>query len=214
MHTIAEYARKLGENASIIDAHGRNGFIGSLLGREGAQVIGLNDPADKPNQIEQFADPEVYTASSQSLAQLEGPVDMLFSSWMPAGEDITPEITRLQPKLVVYIFTEHRNEETGERQTGIDGAFGENLPDSYKLIDEWRVTRKKDLLHEIWPDLTPNIEETRITRIYANQGLHDLKVDRTVQPANRYHWEDELAMAEVAQEAKREIMSQGFPVDF
>ena len=133
---------------------------------------------------------------------------------MPSGLDITEEIAKINPKLVVYIFTKHTSQENGEPQTGTASSFGEHLPSSYKLIDEWAVTRQKDLLHEIWPDLTGNLEETRFVRIYANSGYHDLQIDDADIEVKGYDWENDLLMAETALEAKNKMQQQGFPTHF
>ena len=53
---LVYYAKHAAENPLILDVHARNGFIGSLLAREGVKVIGLRDPNEKPNQIPDFYD--------------------------------------------------------------------------------------------------------------------------------------------------------------
>ena len=212
MQTIAEYARQVAAQPVVCDLHGRNGFVGSLLGREGVKVVGLQDSADKPNQIEDFYDNEVYERRTGTVENADLHFDVAVSSWMPAGMDITPELIKRAPKLVVYVFTEHKDETTGQRQTGADGAFGEGLPERYKLIDEWSVTRPENLLKEVWPDLTGNIEETRYVRIYADEGFHHLKVDQLALEGEPYSWERELEMAQLAYQAKQQLREQGFPV--
>lgn len=210
--TIAQYARQVADEPVVADIHARNGFVGSLLAREGLKVIGLDDPLALPNQIERFEDPGRYERRGQTLAQADFPFDVAFSSWMPSGEDITEALAARRPKLVVYVFTKHRHEDTDEPQTGTDFAFGEALPDSYRLLEEWSVTRPKDLFHEIWPDLTPSPEETRWVRIYADEGYHHLSVDPSRQPEEGYDWERELEMAELALAAKEHMRARGFPV--
>jgi len=209
MLAIAHYAQAVADKPVIIDAHGRNGFIGSLLARETlGQVVGLRDPKEKPNQIENFMDNQCYTQQPGTLADYQGQADVIFSSWMPSCTDISDDINRLKPKLVVYIYTEHANPETGEPQTGLGNAFGERLGEGYQLIDEWQVIRSQDMFHEIWPDLTGNIEEVRSVRIYANQ---DLEQQPLPSPSQVYDWENELLMTETALSAKREMMRSGFP---
>lgn len=217
MAKIADYISKISNNAVVCDAHARNGFIGSLLAQELAQenvsVIGLQDPNDKPNQIESFYDADNYKMQSGTLKDTDIDVDVVFSSWMPSGLNITEDIIAKNPKLVVFIFTEHTNQFSGERQTGTDSSFGEQLPDQYKLLEEWSVTRPKDLLHEVWPDLTGNLEETRIVRIYANQDWHHLHSSLEEGNARGYDWELDLQMAETAHRAKQEMKDRGFPIN-
>ena len=74
------------------------------------------------------------------------------------------------------------------------------------------MTRPKDLLHEIWPDMTPSIEETREVRVYVRQDLDPAPLPAAnLPPAKPYDWETELHMALLALEAKREIQARGFP---
>lgn len=214
MVKIADYIKQLGDDAKVYDVHARNGFIGSLLAQEGVNVIGLQNPEEKPNQIESFYDKDKYQMQTGTLADVNDNVDVVFSSWMPTSMNITAEILQKNPKLVIYIFTEHYNEFSGDRQTGTDDAFGEQLPEQYKLLEEWSVTRPKDLLHEIWPDLTGNLEETRVVRIYANEGFHDLHSTVTEEAVKGYDWEHELLMASTAFQAKQEMKNRGFPAQF
>jgi hypothetical protein len=212
MSTIANYAKQVSEKPIVLDAHARNGFIGSLLAREGVDVIGLRDEHDKPNQIENFYDESCYQIQNGTIENVDFPVDVVFSSWMPSSQNITNDITRLNPKLVVYIFTEHSNEYTSERQTGTSQSFGEMLPESYKLIDEWQVTRTENLLNEIWPDLSPNIEESRFVRVFANEGFHHIESNESNNLVPGYYWEEELLMAETAHKAKNSLKQRGFPI--
>jgi len=214
MAKIADYINKIANTAVVCDVHARNGFIGSLLAQEGLSVIGLQDPNEKPNQIASFYDADNYKMQSGTLKDCDFDIDVVFSSWMPAGMNITADIVAKNPKLVIYIFTEHINQFSGERQTGTDGAFGEQLPPQYKLLEEWSITRRKDLLHEIWPDLTGNLEETRFVRIYANEGYHHLHSTLEERKVRGYHWELDLQMAETAHRAKEEMKNRGFPTDF
>ncbi len=210
MRTLANYARLLAPYPRVLDVHGRNGFIGSLLAREGVSVLGLVDPDDKPNQIENFYDAEVYQRQTGRLSDYAGAVDLLLSSWMPSGDDISADVLRLKPGLVVYIYTDHDDADSGQRQTGSDGAFGENLTDEYRLLDSWQVVRQRDLLKEVWPDLTGNIEEVRQVRIYAHDSVPEIQPQR-VEEGEGYAWEEDLLMAENALEAKREMQARGFP---
>ncbi|MDH5301305.1 MAG: hypothetical protein OEW58_08090 [Gammaproteobacteria bacterium] len=210
MLAIAHYAAQVADKPVVVDAHGRNGFIGSLLARElpQGQVVGLRDPKEKPNQIENFMDENCYRQQPGTLAGYDGPADVVFSSWMPSCSDISDDINRLKPKLVVYVYTEHTHPETAEPQTGLGSSFGDRLSADYQLIDEWQVIRSQDMFHEVWPDLTGNIEEVRLVRIYSNQPLEQLPLP---SPTEVYDWEEELLMAETALTAKREMMRSGFP---
>src|SRR3569623_2108112 len=60
MRKLAAYARQVADQPVICDLHAGNGFVGSLLAREGVKVIGVRDPAAKPNQIRRLYDSERY----------------------------------------------------------------------------------------------------------------------------------------------------------
>ncbi|MDX1810733.1 MAG: hypothetical protein R3240_02200 [Gammaproteobacteria bacterium] len=214
MAKIAALAKKVSEQPVVLDAHARNGFIGSLLAREGVKVVGMQSDQEKPNQIENFHDANRYEMRKGHIGDVDFDVDVVFSSWMPSGENISADINRLKPKLVVFVHTDHVNEQDNARQTGSDRSFGEDLHEDYQLIEEWAVTRPRDLFNEIWPDLTGNLEETRRVKIFASQPFHSIAVDDDELNIQGYSWEDELLMAETARAAKEQMKQQGFPVDF
>ncbi len=211
LRQIAHCARQVAEQPVVCDFHSRNGFLGSLLGREGVSVIGIHDPADKPNQIPDFYDDAVFTRSAANYQNVDFAFDVAFSAWMPAGLDRTPEIVQYRPKLIVFIHTDHVDESSGQPQTGTMAAFRE-LPAHYRLVAAWSITRPQDLFHEIWPDLTPSIEETRHVKIYADEPYHGIDVGTELPPAEPYDWEQELDMALTALEAKAYMREKGFPV--
>ena len=208
MRKLAMYARQVADAPVVCDFHPGNGFAGSLLAREGLKVIGVRDPAAKPNQIKDFYDRDVYEMREQPIESIDFPFDVAFSSWMPSGRNETPQIVKHRPKLVIFIHTQHINEETGVPQTGTPEAFT-GLPAGYELIHEWGMTRPKDILHAVWPDLTPSLEETRYVKVYADEGYHDISVPDYLPPAHPYDWERELEMALLAMQAKEHLRAQG-----
>lgn len=208
MRRIAAYARQVAKAPVICDLHAGNGFVGSLLAREGVKVIGVRDLAAKPNQIKDFYDRDCYELREQAIESIDFPFDVAFSCWMPAGKNYTPEILRHNPKLIVFIHTKHVKPETGEPQTGVPEAFTD-LPERYQLIHEWGMTRPKDLFYEIWPDLTPSIEETRYVKIYADRDFLDIDVPDELPAAEPYDWERELEMALLARQAMEHLKAQG-----
>lgn len=208
LRRIAAYARQVAAAPVVCDLHAGNGFVGSLLAREGLKVIGVRDPAAKPNQIKDFYDRACYALREQSIDSIDFPFDVAFSCWMPAGKNYTPEIVRHNPKLIVFIHTKHVRPETGDPQTGTPEAFTD-LPARYQLIHEWGMTRPQDLFHEIWPDLTPSIEETRYVKVYAEREFQDIDVPDALPPAEPYDWERELEMALLARQALEHLKAQG-----
>lgn len=208
---LVYYAKQVAENPIILDVHARNGFIGSLIGREGAKVIGLRDSDEKPNQIEAFYDKSCYEAHDIKIEDVDFEFDVAFSSWMPSGKNYSPAIFKHRPKLVIFIYTDHINEYLKQRQTGTDEAY-EQLPEGYKVIDEWTITRPENLMQQAWPDLSGNIEEVRHVRIIADEQYHNIPQYAPEQMAEPYDWESELEMALLTIEAKGHLRSQGIAV--
>lgn len=211
LRQIAQCARQVADDPLVCDVHARNGFLGSLLAREGVRVLGLTDPADKPNQIAEFFDPSCYETSAEILETLTRPIDVAFSAWMPAGVNRTPAIVAHTPKLIVFIHTDHVDASSGRRQTGTAEAYTQ-LPARYQQIAEWSIVRPKDLLHEVWPDLTPSIEETRHVRIFADLPYRGIQVEREMEAVDPYDWEQELDLALTAHEAKDYLRGRGISV--
>lgn len=214
---IAFYVAQLAKNPVLCDLYPGNGFIGSLLGREMAthsstaeKVIGLtNTPAEmKPNQIESFFDADHFTYSATPFNELN--CDAALVSWPPTDSNPSTQLVQRQTPLIIYIFTEHVDEKTKQHQTGSDAMLSA-LVNDYRLIDSWDVVRPKDILHDIWPDMTPSIEETRHVHIYAHNTVDELQPAKTLPPTQCYDWEKDLQMALLALQAKQEVQSRGFP---
>lgn len=208
MWRIGAYARTVAKEPVVCELHARNGFLGSLLAAENVKVIGLRDPRAKPNQIVDFYDTERYELRTGTVMDNAPAFDVGFSAWMPSGENHTPALLACRPKLIVYVYTEHADPITLQTQTGTADAFT-GLPDDYQLIDEWQDRRLANFFQEIWPDLTGNLAETRITRIYARTEFHDLAPIKSTGPLAYYDWEKDLQMASLALEAKQFLKQRG-----
>ncbi len=202
MHRIAALIKQIDVSAKVVDFECGNGFLTSLLAQEGLCVQGYRGEHYKPNQIEAF-----YDAKHVSVAtEVPDEVDVALSFWMPSGVNLTPLMLSKKPKLIVYIHTEHDHQ--GIHQTGVPEAF-KDLPANYKLIEEWSITRPENLFHEVWPDLTPSVEEVRHTRIYASTDYFNLSVEDENAEFDTYDWEKELEMALLAHEAKQFLQAKG-----
>ncbi|HEY5602432.1 MAG TPA: hypothetical protein VIM41_04940 [Gammaproteobacteria bacterium] len=208
MQKLAAYARQAAANPAAYDWFPGNGFVGSLLAREGLPVTGIKDHNIKDNQIKTFFDKTCYRFCNRNSI---GPsCDFVLASWIPSQVNPTPEILQLQPKLIAYVYTEHTDKSNGLRQTGTNDMFAA-LANDYRLLDSWTIHRPENLLHEIWPDMTSSIEETRITRVYAGNQLMLEKI-HALENKTPYDWETELQMALLALEAKQQLRSRGMPV--
>jgi hypothetical protein len=209
MQKFAYYARQVAEQPVVCDLFPGNGFIGSLLAREGVNTVGLRHPELKPNQIESFHDKECFSYSDQALSVQH--FDAVLVSWPPSGVNPSPLLAELNTKLLMYIYTDHVDDASGLRQTGTTDLL-DALQEDYREIDAWQVQRPKDLLHEIWPDMTPSIEEIRQVRVFAHSSLPTLEPAHSLPPTQPYDWEKDLHMALLAMQAKREIEARGFPL--
>jgi hypothetical protein len=165
---IAHYTKQVSQagstNPEMCDLYPGNGFIGSLIGREGIHVTGIKRISDKPNQIESFADTHCYSYSNN-----------------PVDEQICNEMLA-------------------------------TLSSDYRLLDQWESHRPKNILHDVWPDMTPSIAETRQVHIYAHSSADKIKPIKSLPPSQPYDWEKDFQMALLALQAKREVQSRGFPV--
>ncbi len=210
---IAYYIKQVSQPDStgpeMCDLYPGNGFIGSLIGREGIHVTGIKRISDKPNQIELFTDSHCYEYSNDPVDKQA--CSTMLVSWPPAGSNPSHDLVKLTPKLIIYIFTTHIDENTQERQTGSEEMLA-TLSNDYRLLDHWESHRPKNILHDVWPDMTPSIEETRQVHIYAHTSVNDIQPIKSLPPSQPYDWEKDFQMALLALQAKREVQSRGFPV--
>ncbi len=208
MIKLAGYAKQCSSDPVVYDWFPGNGFIGSLLAREGISVTGIENTNLKANQIASFYDKDCYRFTNRH--ELDTTCDLILASWIPSEINPTPDFLALTPKIIAYVYTDHVNETNGKRQCGTTNMF-DSLQDQYLLLDSWHVHRLANLLHDIWPDMTPNIEETRIVRVYARKDINIQKVESKT-PESTYDWEKDLQMALLANEAKQQLRSQGMQV--
>jgi len=207
-HYVSAASTQAGRTPVLCDLFPGNGFLGSLLGREGLEVIGCTREDQKPGQIGAFFDAQCFRYSDAPIAELD--FDAALVSWPPAGVNPTPELLARRPALIVYIYTEHQDESTGMPQTGSADMF-DGLDAHYREMDAWTVHRPKDLLHEIWPDMTPSIEEDRRVRVFVDRELPEITVPPSLPPTQPYDWEKDLQMALLALQAKQQLRKRGFP---
>lgn len=205
---LAQYAKHVSTNPSAYDWYPGNGFIGSLLAREGLTVTGIKDNIAKDNQIKTFFDKDCYQFTDHK--NISESCDLILASWMPPQVNPTPDILHLKPKLIAYVYTEHMDQSNEQRQTGTEDMF-DALDNDYILVDSWSFHRPLNLLHEIWPDMTPSIEETRITRVYATKEAGVKKIE-SLETGSPYDWEQDLQMALLALEAKQQLRSRGMNI--
>ena len=81
-----------------------------------------------------------------------------------------------------------------------------------RLLQNNPIVRPENLFHNIWPDLTGNIQEVRHVKIFANEGFHHIKVKPPNIIEKSYAWEQDLLIAQTALKAKEQMQKKGFPV--
>lgn len=209
MNKIAHYIRQIELKNDIVDLHAGNGFIGSLLAREGFQIIGIRDKKFKPNQIENFYDKECYSFWEGEFSHYPDPIDVAFSAWMPSGSNFTPDIINTNVKIIIFIYTQH--EINGTRQTGCNEAY-ENI-EGYRRVAEWSNIRPENLFHDIWPDLTPSPAEERLVAIYFRNDIEEPQPYDDSHKVLPYYWEQDLYMALLAHEGKQVLRQKGYRID-
>ena len=96
---------------SLCDFYPGNGFIGSLIGREDIKVAGMQQPSVKPNQIESFSDSSCFSIDDNPIEKRS--CNAVLISWPPAEVNPSQQVIGLQPKLIIYVFTNHVDETTG-----------------------------------------------------------------------------------------------------
>ena len=214
MHKLAHYLRCAGCH-EVIDYYPGNGLLGSLLAKA-AQLtaIGLEFNNQKASQIAQFYDSACYQMRHASDQFTANDTQGYFVSWTPSGSNPVPDLLSKKARLIIFVGTEHSNPETGQRQVGVDNMF-DALAEDYRLWDSWEVIRPENLLHKIWPDMTPNIEEIRQVRVYARNDLApaksaDADEEAFAQQDPGYFWESELRMAELATQAMNSLQHMPF----
>lgn len=208
MQKIAFYVQQLADNPIVCDLYPGNGFIGSLLGREGIEVFGHQTEDSTPNQIESFFDAEHFRYHNEAFEQLQ--FDAALIAWPPSDSNPSEALAGRKTKMLIYVFTDHVDPATEKRQTGSDAMLS-TLEKDFRLLDSWDVVRPQNILHDVWPDMTPSIEETRLVHIYLHNSVEDLQPTQGLPPVQAYDWEKDLQMALLALDAKREVQSRGFP---
>jgi SAM-dependent methyltransferase len=95
-----------GSKLRILDVGCGNGFIGSLLAREGLPVIGIDDFSWSPPQIPYLFDERVYEHRAPvSLEKFEDDFNVAFCSWMVPNVNLTPLIVSKRPEFIVHVYS-------------------------------------------------------------------------------------------------------------
>lgn len=191
MIALANTIRSIGSSPRVLDIGCGNGFIGSLLAREGVSVTGIDDHSWRQPQIAHFYDPQLYSLRApQSLEDFNDHFDVAFCSWMLPDSNLTPLLVARKPALIIHIYTPHL-EGSGRRQTGTDAAY--MCPEGYRRLGAWATLTPENFFWDILPDPIRKIADTRIVETWCRDDVEDaiLSQPTELETANPYHWDAE-----------------------
>jgi SAM-dependent methyltransferase len=185
---LAKLCRALGQNVAVLDVGCGNGFIGSLLAREGVRVIGIDDDSWKPPQIATFFDADTYERRAPcSLGQFAEPFDVALCSWMVPGTNLTRAILTRRPSLVIHVYSSDRHED-GSITTGSAEAY--DCPPDYAPIGRWTVVTPHNFFAKLgFPTGTPR--KTRLVEAWRRQDVQDLELKPPELLSEEYSWQIE-----------------------
>lgn len=191
MIALSRIIKEYSNNFIVCDIGCGNGFLGSLLAREGLNVFGIDDRSYKQPQNKTFYDKKCYNIINTSLFELSVPFDVAFCSWMQPNINLTPKILNKNPKILIHIFSpDIRN--NGTPTTGTNIAY--ECPRNYLLLCEWKSDIPKNYFSPIKTkniDLCNNVFMRNRVRIYVHK---DLDLIPNVSPQDfeeNYDWDIE-----------------------
>lgn len=190
IHALSEIIKFYSKDYVICDVGCGNGFLGSLLAREGINVFGTDDRSYKQPQINNFYDNSCYRIIEASLSGLSMTFDVALCSWMTPGLNLTPTIIERHPKLLIHFFSPDRQPD-GSPTTGLLEAY--LPPKNYNFLTGWCSILPKDFfspLREMTDlNLAVSQQKVRAVIIYAHR---DLSLAGKISPldySNYYDWD-------------------------
>ncbi|MBT8490273.1 MAG: hypothetical protein KJN62_04425 [Deltaproteobacteria bacterium] len=187
---ISEIIKFYSKNYVICDVGCGNGFLGSLLAREGINVFGVEDRSYKQPQILNFYDKSCYRIIESSVSEINSSFDVALCSWMTPGLNLTPIIVKKHPKILIHFFSpDHQS--NGSPTTGVPEAY--LPPINYNFLTGWGSFLPKDFFLPLREMTGLNLEvsqqKVRAVIIYAHK---DLSPDVKISPldfTNYYDWD-------------------------
>jgi len=189
---LSKIIKSFNKDFKVCDIGCGNGFLGSLLAREGVKVFGIDDRSYNQPQIKSFLDKECYKIIETSLSDLKIPFDVAFCSWMTPGTNLMPQIIAKKPSLIIHVFSPDR-QRNGTPTTGTQEA--NKCTSDYRLIVGWRTVFPKDYfipLNEIYGlKFTENVQKIRIVNIFAHKKLKLIDCISDLDITSFYDWDVE-----------------------
>ena len=192
MMALAHLIRSCGDNLQVCDIGCGNGFLGSLLAREGVKVFGIDDRSYKQPQIPNFFDSECYRVIETSLADLDIPFDVALCAWIEPNANLTPLIVDTKPALIIHILSPDRQTD-GTPTTGTQSAY--TRPEDYYPVAAWRTELPQDyflpLTRIVSANLESNSRKTGSVFIYARRDIRPLTFVSPRSFSDWYDWDHE-----------------------
>lgn len=188
MMALSQIVRAFNQDFRICDVGCGNGFLGSLLAREGLNVFGIDDRSYKQPQISSFYDRKCYEILETSLSDPKISFDGAFCSWMTPGTNLTPEIIAKKPYLIIHVFSPDR-QSNGSPTTGVPEAYV--YPVRYKLIAGWVSKVPRDYFLPLNSNLSGNLRKTRVVCVYAHVDLNPIARIHPFDFVGTYDWDIE-----------------------
>jgi hypothetical protein len=187
VRALVKLCNKLGPDITVVDVGCGNGFVGSLLAREGVRVIGIDDLSWNAPQIASFYDPEVYELKAPCcFDEYSGPCDVALCSWQVPGVNLTEQILSRHPRLVIHIYSPDLQSD-GTPTTGSKAAY--QIPSDYRRIGQWGVVSPPNFFHGIDARYTRNGRTTRVVECWARDDMPEFGAMELDSVDVEYKWQ-------------------------
>lgn len=173
----------------VLDVGCGNGFIGSLLAREGIPVIGIDNLSWALPQIHHLFDEQVYESRIPvSLEEYGDDFNVAFCSWMIPNANLTKQIVAKQPELIIHTYSAHTQPDESP-QTGCEEAY--RCPKDYWVLGAWATQTPANFFADVEPRFSRKSATIRITEIWCHRDIHTAKFFAPEHCNNEYSWDIE-----------------------
>lgn len=191
---LAAIIKSCGRYLRVCDIGCGNGFLGSLLAREGVHVFGIDNRSYTQPQLSNFFDEHYYHIVEASLEDQNISFDVGFCSWMLPNTNLTPAIISKKPQLIIYVHSIDRQADESWT-TGTPDAY--DVPDEYRYLGGWCTFLPADYFYPLRCryslNVTANKQEINQVGIYMRAGC----VARFFSPlafSGCYDWDNERTL--------------------
>ena len=189
MRALALMCKNIGTDPQILDIGCGNGFLGSLLAREGVRVTGIDNLSWRPPQIPKFYDQDCYELIAPlSFENFKKNFDVAFCSWMVPGINLTKEIIARNPSLIIHVFSNHIQNDAIQ-ETGLKEAF--ICPVGYHIVGGWKAETPGDFFSGIDQRLSSKPTKVRYVEIWRREDAEPIEFLHPLQFNDNYHWDKE-----------------------